>query len=89
MANQLNIKDAGTIALVRGIAERRGASMTSTIRSLAEEEEARHRVKLEELHARIREITAGARDLLAPEWRDKSSVEIANSIYNEDGSFAP
>ena len=89
MATQLNIKDAGTIALVREIAERRGTSMTSTIRSLAEEEEARHRLRLEELHGQIQEITAGARDLLAPEWRNKSSVEIVNSIYNEDGSFAP
>ncbi|WP_375287550.1 type II toxin-antitoxin system VapB family antitoxin [Sphingomonas sp.] len=88
MATQLNIKDQKTIALVRDIAARRGASLTATVRALAEEEEARAAAKADALLAELTAINPNPRDLLEPEWRDKSSVEIANSLYNADGSFA-
>lgn len=88
MATQLNIKDERTIALVRSIAARRGASLTATVRALAEEEEGRFDSTSADLLARLQAIAPHPRDLLQPEWRDRGSVEIANSIYNADGSFA-
>jgi hypothetical protein len=91
MATQLNIKDPDTVALARTMAKRSGKTVTATIREALEQVESAHassaKLRAERLLAELEAINPNPRDLLAPEWRDKSSVEIANSIYNEDGSF--
>jgi hypothetical protein len=92
MATQLNIKDPETIALARTMAQRSGKSVTATIRDALEQVDAANaaatKARAEQILAALRVINPNPRELLSPEWRDKSSVEIANSIYNEDGSFA-
>ena len=92
MATQLNIKDPETVALARTMATRNGKSVTATIRYALEQADAGSaaatKARAEQILAKLRAINPNPRALLAPEWRDKSSVEIANSIYNEDGSFA-
>lgn len=85
MATQLNIKDGKTIALVRGIAERRGASLTATVRALAEEEEARRQAEIADRIARVDAIVAAARAKMTPEERALTSKEIMDSIYGPDG----
>jgi hypothetical protein len=92
MATQLNIKDPDTVRLARTMAQQSGKSVTATIREALEQADAASaaatKARAEQILAELRAMNPRPRDLLAPEWRDKSSVEICNSIYTEDGDFA-
>ena len=85
MGVQLNIKDPATVKLARELAERSGRSVTDTIRTALEQEERRREADVQE---RIREINALTKEInqhLDPAWRGKTSKEIMDSIYDEDG----
>jgi antitoxin VapB len=85
MGVQLNIKDPATVKLARELAGRSGRTVTDTIRSALEQEKRREDAEIEE---RVAEILALSEDLsqyLDPAWRGKTSKEIMDSIYDEDG----
>lgn len=88
MATQLNIKDPETVALARTMAARSGRTVTATVRDALDRANSEQEATVAALLAELRAINPDPRALLLPEWRDRSAVEIANSIYNEDGSFA-
>lgn len=84
MATQLNIKDPVLIERARALAKRAGQPITAKLRALVdkeweqqEEEQRAKRKALEELLAEIRRN-------MPPELRGMSSIEIANSIYDDD-----
>lgn len=85
MGKQFNIKDEETARLAREIATRKGKSVTATIRELLEQERAR---LLDEREARIqaiRQIAEDFRKKMPPDWRNKTSKEIMDDIYDENG----
>ncbi|MGK6320600.1 type II toxin-antitoxin system VapB family antitoxin [Sphingomonas sp. DT-204] len=85
MGVQLNIKDAETIRLARKLAEQKGESVTATIKAALEREYREREEQLQESLRRVREISAQFRAGLRPEWQGKSSKEIMDAIYDEDG----
>lgn len=88
MGVQLNIKDAETVRMARDLANSSGRSVTEVIRTAIDREwrerEATVQAKIDD----VRKITAEFRANMPPEWHGKTSKEIMDSIYNEDGSFA-
>lgn len=82
---QLNIKDAETIRLARALAEQKGESVTATIKAALEREYREREERLQESLRRVREISAQFRAHMPPEWHGKTSKEIMDEIYDEDG----
>jgi len=82
---QLNIKDATTIRLARELAASSGESITATIRKALEREHREREEKVQAMLARVREISAEFRANMPPEWQGKTSKEIMDSIYDDDG----
>ena len=85
MGVQLNIKDPETIRLARELAGATGRSVTETIRTALEREHREREEQLQESLRRVREISAQFRAGLRPEWRGKTSKEMMDAIYDEDG----
>lgn len=85
MGKQFNIKDEETVRLAREIADKKGKSVTATVRELLEQEHAR----MEEERARkiegVKEIAAQIRAKIPPELRKLSSKEWMDALYDEDG----
>jgi antitoxin VapB len=85
MGAQLNIKDAETIELARGLAAKLGKSVTATIREALEEkaqqQNAERQAKIDHLNAIVDEFQKN----MPEEWRGKTSKEIMDAIYDEDG----
>ena len=89
MGVQLNIKDTETVELARNLAEALGKSVTSTIREALEEKAQRRAearaAEIAENLAAVREISASFRANMPAEWHGKTSKEIMDEIYDEDG----
>lgn len=85
MGVQLNIKDEATVRLSRELADSGGRSVTETIReALIREREARA-MERDHVLRRVKEISAEFRAHLPREWRGKTSKEIMDEIYDDDG----
>lgn len=85
MATQLNIKDAETIDLARKLAKASGRSITETVKAaLRKADDAREAERAEFLR-RAKEISADFRAHMPPDWRHKTSREIMDEIYDDDG----
>jgi antitoxin VapB len=85
MGAQLNIKDAETIELARGLAAKLGKSVTATIREALEEKARAREADVQERIAAINKIVDDIRQKMSPEVRAMSSKELMDSIYDEDG----
>jgi antitoxin VapB len=85
MGVQLNIKDAETVRLARELAGRRGVSVTQAIREALENDARAREDDFRRRLAEVDAIVAEMREHLDPAWRGRSSKEIMDSIYDEDG----
>lgn len=85
MGVQLNIKDAETVRLARSLADSTGRSVTETIREALKKAIAEREREVERRMAELREIVADFRKHMPEDWRGKTSKEIMDSIYDEDG----
>lgn len=85
MGAQLNIKDAATVELARDLARQLGKSVTETIKEALEEKARKCEAEIEEKIAAVREISRQFRADMPPEWHGKTSKEIMDEIYDEDG----
>lgn len=85
MGAQLNIKDPETIRLARELAEATGQPITQAIRAALERELQRREEEIQATIRRVNEIVAEFQHDMPEEWRGKTSKEIMDSIYDEDG----
>lgn len=85
MGVQLNIKDAETIRLAKELAGSSGKTITATIRAALEREHKAREEKFEEALRFVREVSAEFTADKPPEWVGKTSREIMDSIYDDDG----
>ncbi|PKP91279.1 MAG: hypothetical protein CVT77_12745 [Alphaproteobacteria bacterium HGW-Alphaproteobacteria-16] len=85
MGAQLNIKDAGTVALTRELARQLGKSVTETVKEAIQEKAQRREAEVEEAIRKVKEISREFRAAMPPEWHGKTSREIMDEIYDEDG----
>lgn len=85
MAGQLNIKDAETIRLARSLAKAKRSTVTGVIKAALEREAREREFEIEAKLARVNEIVAEFQRNLPPEWRGKTSKELMDAIYDEDG----
>lgn len=85
MAAQLNIKDPETVRLARDLARSTGKSVTETVRSALRESEAAKEADLQRRIVEMTEVADCIHALLPPEWEDRTSKEIMDEIYDEDG----
>lgn len=85
MGAQLNIKDSETIELARTLATKLGKSVTATIREALEEKARRQDAELQEKIDRLNAIVDEFQKDMPEEWRGKTSKEIMDEIYDEDG----
>ncbi|MBO9714924.1 type II toxin-antitoxin system VapB family antitoxin [Sphingomonas sp.] len=85
MGAQLNIKDAETVRLARELADATGQPITQAIRQALEHELARREEEIQAKIARVNEVVAEFQHNMPEEWRDKTSKEIMDSIYDEHG----
>ncbi|WP_375392053.1 type II toxin-antitoxin system VapB family antitoxin [uncultured Sphingomonas sp.] len=84
MATQLNIKDAETVRLVRQYAQETGRSVTATVRTAIENDRRAHEADIVERMLRLEALVAEVRADMPEEWRDKSSKEIMDSMYDDE-----
>lgn len=85
MGEQLNIKDAETIDLARDLARQLGKSITATIREALED---KAKARAEQRQAKIDAINAvvdAFQQKMPAEWRGKTSRQIMDDIYDENG----
>lgn len=85
MGAQLNIKDAETIELARNLAARLGKSVTATIRDALEEKARTQEAEIQAKIDAVNAIVAEFQKDLPEEWRGKTSKEIMDEMYDEDG----
>lgn len=85
MASQLNIKDPETIRLARELAKARGSTVTGVIKAALEREALEREAKIAESLAVVKEISAEFRRNMPPEWHGKTSKEIMDEIYDDNG----
>ena len=85
MGVQLNIKDAETVRLARSLADETGKSVTEAIRLALRQAHADREREVAERKADIRRAVQAIRDCLPPEILAKSSRELMNDLYGEDG----
>ena len=85
MGAQLNIKDAKTVELARDLAKQLGKTVTETIRLALEREAAARVAEREETLRIVEEISAQFRAHLHPDMVGKTSKELMDAIYDDDG----
>ncbi len=85
MAAQLNIKDETTILLARRLAEQSGESVTATIRTALEQAAQSREAEIQRKIKAIKKISADFRRNMPAGWHGKTSKEIMDEIYDEDG----
>jgi antitoxin VapB len=85
MGAQLNIKDAETVRLARELADATGQPVTKAIRQALERELQRREEEIQETIARVKEISREFRANMPADWHGKTSKEIMDEIYDEDG----
>lgn len=85
MASQLNIKDPETIRKARRLAETTGSSITEAVSKALDGElrrlAAEHDKRVEDFCALMREVW----DNPPAAWRDKTSEELMDALYDENG----
>lgn len=85
MAAQLNIKDPHTVELARRLAKASRKPITTVIRDALEREDRRREEEIEASIAAIMKIGEEFRRNMPEEWRGKTSKEIMDEIYDDDG----
>jgi antitoxin VapB len=85
MGVQLNIKDAETVRLARELADATGQPVTQAIRQALEHELERRATEREAFLAAVKEISREFRASMPEEWHGKTSKQIMDEIYDEDG----
>jgi antitoxin VapB len=85
MGVQLNIKDAETVRLARELAAQTGKSVTETIRVALERAWTNRQNEIERRIAEINASVDRLRQHLPPEWEGRTSKEIMDELYDEDG----
>jgi len=85
MGVQLNIKDEETVKLARALADKLGKSVTTTIKDALTAEMARLAHEREAKIEAIMQISADFRKNMPADWHGKTSKEIMDEIYDEDG----
>ena len=85
MGVQLNIKDAETVRLARELADASGRSVTETIRAALWKERESHKLEVERRKTSLREIVAYVQTNMPDGWRGKTSKEIMDELYDDDG----
>ncbi|HEX8387529.1 MAG TPA: type II toxin-antitoxin system VapB family antitoxin [Sphingomonas sp.] len=85
MATQLNIKDPETVRLARELARSTGKSVTETVRDALRQSEAAREAEIERKIAELDAVVDRIARLLPPEWEGRTSKEIMDEIYDEDG----
>jgi antitoxin VapB len=85
MGKQVNLKNEKTVELAREIAGKKGKSIAATIHELLEQERARMADERARRIAEVMEIAAIFREKMPPEWKAKTSKEIMDELYDEDG----
>lgn len=88
MGVQFNLKDAETVRKTKELATGTGRSMTEVIRAAIDREWREREDRVRKAMRDVRAISAEFRRQMPEDWRGKTSKEIMDSIYNEDGSFA-
>ena len=88
MGVQLNIKDPETVRLARELAGQTRRTVTETVRAALEKMAEEREAEIQRRMAEMKAVLADIRQHLPPEWNGKTSKEIMDEIYNEDGSFA-
>lgn len=85
MGAQLNIKNAATVELARDLARQLGKSVTDTIHEALEEKARNRESERAKFIARMKEISTEFRATMPADWHGKTSKEIMDEIYDEDG----
>lgn len=85
MGVQLNIKDAETVRLARELADSTGQPITAAIRQALEHELQRREAEIQETLRRVKEISREFRANMPADWHGKTSKEIMDEMYDEDG----
>ncbi len=85
MGAQLNIKDAETVELARTLAKQLHKSVTETIKEAIQEKAQRREAEIEEAIRKVKEISSQFRAEMPLEWHGKTSKEIMDEIYDDDG----
>jgi len=83
---QLNIKDADTIRLARELSSQLGMSVTAIVREALEEKAQRRASDRQAKIDAVNAIVADFQRTLPEEWRGKTSKEIMDALYDEDGA---
>ncbi|UVO51782.1 type II toxin-antitoxin system VapB family antitoxin [Sphingomonas sp. SUN019] len=85
MGVQLNIKDPETVRLARELAGDTGRTVTETVRAALQRA---HEDRADKIQAKIAKMNAAVdrlRKHLPPEWKGRTSKEIMDELYDEDG----
>jgi antitoxin VapB len=85
MGVQLNIKDPETVRLARELAGATGQPVTQAIKQALEHELRRREEEIDATVTRLREIAREFRAEIPEEWRDRTSKEWMDDIYDSDG----
>ena len=81
MGVQLNIKDEATVRLARELADRRGKTVTETIRAALEDMSAAQDFDIARRKMHVRDTVAKIQRDMAADVRGLSSKELMDSIY--------
>jgi hypothetical protein len=84
MAAQLNIKDPETVRLVREHAARTGRTVTATVRDAVEKEKLAREADIAERIRLINELVDEVRRDMPDEYRNMSSWEMMESMYDDN-----
>ncbi len=85
MGVQLNIKDPETVRLARELADATGQPVTQAIRQALEGALRRRDEEVQAKMARLNALVDAFQKDMPEEWRGKTSKEIMDEIYDEDG----
>lgn len=85
MGAQFNIKDAETVRKTRELASYSGRSMTEVIRAAIDREWREREDLVADKIRRANEIVDRIQGQLPEGWRGKTSKEIMDELYDEDG----
>ncbi|MBJ6120623.1 type II toxin-antitoxin system VapB family antitoxin [Sphingomonas mollis] len=85
MGVQFNIKDAETVRKTRELASGSGRSMTEVIRAAIDREWREREDLVADKIRRANEIVDRIQAQLPEGWRGKTSKEIMDELYDEDG----
>ena len=85
MSKQLNIKDAATVELARNLAKKLDLSVTAVVREALEAKAQLAQADDMAKAAEIDGIVERFQRAMPPEWRHKTSKEIMDELYDENG----